>query len=244
MCDVHRRNRRRRRPRPQRTAPRTLVADARRTGHPRFGIRRPRRPGRRRGLQGAPRTGSDVPRRHRAGTDHSRRGDQGRSHAFGALRRVAARGTPRHRHAPAAPRLQAQPRHGRPTSGVLRLHRRRPARLADPDGGVGLRTARFDGHRHARRRDVAAFAVALRLLRRAVRAGHQPATRCDPRGNRHLDGACDGTRAEPARPDRGVVSTDHAALAGHRQRRSRQARPHQRRRRQPGTLREGPPRTL
>ncbi len=53
--------------------------------------------------------------------------------------------------------------------------------------------------------------AALRLLRRTVRAGDQPAAGRDPRRDRHLDGARHGARAEPARTHRGVLPPDHAA---------------------------------
>ena len=44
----------------------------------------------------------------------------------------------------------------------------------------------LDGHRHAARRAVARAAAALQLLQAAVRAGHQPADRSDPRAARHV----------------------------------------------------------
>ena len=46
---------------------------------------------------------------------------------------------------------------------------------------------------------VRAPAAALRLLHPAVRAGHQPAARRDPRGARHLAGQLDRPRGQPAR---------------------------------------------
>ena len=98
----------------------------------------------------------------------------------------------------------------------------------------GPGTAGLDGHRHPDRRPVAALEAALRLLRRTVRPGDQPAAGRDPRGDRHLDGPRDGSRAEPARAHRRLVPPDPAALAGARQRRAQQDRPHQRRRRASG----------
>ena len=105
--------------------------------------------------------------------------------------------------------------------------------LLTPDGRIGCRAAGLDGHRHPDRRAVAAVPAALRLLRRTVRPGDQPAAGRHPRRGRHLDGARHGARAEPPRADRRVLPPDRAALAGSRQRRAQQDRPHQRRRRAP-----------
>ncbi len=52
--------------------------------------------------------------------------------------------------------------------------------LIAPMAKTGMRTDRVDGHRHAVGRAVEAPADAVRLLHRAVRAGHQPAARRDP----------------------------------------------------------------
>ena len=129
-------------------------------------------------------------------------------------------------------RVRAQPNHESVVRQPdrLRLHRGRSANPADAHGGLGRRAAGLDGHRHAHGGAVAAVPAALRLLRRTVRAGDQPAAGRDPRGGRHVDGARHGARAEPAGTVRGVVPPDHAAVAGARQRRAEQDRPHQRRR--------------
>ena len=130
-------------------------------------------------------------------------------------------------------RVRVQPNHESVVRRqiALRLHRGGPADPAHPDGGLGRRTAGLDGHRHPGRRAVATVAAALRLLRRTLRPGDQPAAGRHPRRGRHLDGAGDGARAEPARAVRRVLPSDHAGLAGARQRRTQQDRPHQRRRR-------------
>ena len=96
-------------------------------------------------------------------------------------------------------RRAAQPRVGGAPADLLRLHRGGAADPAHPDGGLRRRTARLDGHRHPDRGAVAAVPAALRLLRRIVRPGDQPAAGRDPRGDRHLDVARHGPGAEPAR---------------------------------------------
>ena len=138
----------------------------------------------------------------------------------------------------------AQPRVRRAQADLVRLHRGRAAHPAHPDGGLRRRAAGLDGHRHPDRRAVAAVPAALRLLRRTLRPGDQPAAGCHPRRGRHLDGPRDGPRAEPPRADRGVVPPDRAALAGARQRRTQQDRPHQRRRRAPRSQDRGAARPL
>ena len=72
---------------------------------------------------------------------------------------------------------------------------------ADPDGQLRCRADRLDGHRHPDRGAQRPPAAAVRLLRPAVRAGHQPAARRDPRGARHLPGRHHRPRGQPARAD-------------------------------------------
>ncbi len=74
-------------------------------------------------------------------------------------------------------------------------------------------------------------APAVRLLPAAVRAGHEPAARRDPRGARHVAVVDDRRRGQPARTGAGVVRPDRAAVPDHRQRRAGEAHPHRRRRR-------------
>ena len=71
---------------------------------------------------------------------------------------------------------------------------------------------RLDGHRHAARGAVGPAAAALRLLQAAVRAGHQPAARRDPRGAHHVDGLDHRARGQPARADARVVPPDQARV--------------------------------
>ena len=150
-----------------------------------------------------------------------------------ALRRMAARRPARSQDASRPRARPAQPRVGGAPPDLLRLHRRRPPHPAHPDGRIGCRAARLDGHRHPDRRAVPTVPAALRLLRRTLRPGDQPAAGRHPRRGRHLDGPRDGSRAEPARADRRVLPPDRAALARSRQRRAQQDRPHQRRPRAP-----------
>mgnify|MGYP003694333123 CR=1 FL=1 len=63
--------------------------------------------------------------------------------------------------------------------------------LRDParaDGDERRRADRLDGHRHVAGGAVGSPAAALRLLQAALRAGHQPAARRDPRGAGDDDG--------------------------------------------------------
>ncbi len=102
--------------------------------------------------------------------------------------------------------------------------------LLTPMAASGAEPLGLDGHRHPRCGALTAGPAALRLLRRAVRPGDQPAAGRDPRSGRHLDGARHGAGAEPARAVGGILSSDQAVVAGARQRRAEQDRPHQRRR--------------
>ena len=77
-------------------------------------------------------------------------------------------------------------------------------------------------------------APAVRLLQPAVRAGHQPAARRDPRRARDVAVGGDRPRAEPARARADFVPADRRAVPGHRQRRAGQDPARQRRRRPPG----------
>ena len=90
-------------------------------------------------------------------------------------------------------RVRVQPNH--------ELHRRRTPHPAHADGRIGRRTTGLDGHRHPERRSVPTVPADLRLLRRTLRAGYQPAAGRHPRRGRHLDGTRDGARAQPPRAD-------------------------------------------
>ena len=104
------------------------------------------------------------------------------------------------------------------------------------------RADRLDGHRHADRRVVGTAAAAVRLLPAAVRAGHEPAARRDPRGSRHRRrvGGRSGGQPPPAGPRE--LPPARPAVPDHRQRRAGQDHPRRRRRRIPGaqgTCRQG-----
>ena len=92
-----------------------------------------------------------------------------------ALRRMAARRSARPED-PARPRPRpAQPRIRCAQADLVRLHRRRAAHPAHPDGRLRHRAAGLDGHRHPDRRALPTVQAALRLLRRTLRPGDQPA---------------------------------------------------------------------
>ena len=155
--------------------------------------------------QGSASAGQDVPHRHR-GRAASSRDDEIKEE----LRRHEPYGEWLHAGLldlkTLPDRVRVQPNHESVvrTPDRLRLHRRRPAHPAHPDGRLGGRAAGLDGHRHPDRRAVAAVPAALRLLRRTVRAGDQPAAGRDPRRDRHVDGARHGSRSRTSssRPPR------------------------------------------
>ena len=66
----------------------------------------------------------------------------------------------------------------------LRLHAGGPAGAAGADRGQGRGADRLDGQRRRARRAQRPRAAAVQLLQAALRAGHQPADRPDPRGDR------------------------------------------------------------
>ena len=172
---VHRRHPGRSGVGPQRITARTLVAHHRRPHHPRQRERCARRAVRRDRRQGPPAARQDVPDRHRRRPHRLRRRDQGSARATRAVRRMAAR-RPARPEDPARPSPSpAQPRVGGAQADLVRLHRGGPAHPAHPDGRLRRRTAGLDGHRHPDRGAVAAVPAALRLLRRTLRPGDQPA---------------------------------------------------------------------
>ena len=236
---LHRRHRDRRRARPQRPAPEPLLGHRRRhRGDGVGGGRDRRRPGPR-GAQGPAPARADVPHRHRRRAHRRRRRDQAGAGRRAPLRRVARRGSRRVRRAarPRAPGVQPRQRAAPPAA--VRLHPRRAQDHRRPDGAVGGRAARLDGHRHAARRAVGSSAPAVRLLRPAVRPGHQPAARRDPRGDRHVGGVDGRPGGEPAAGGPGELPPARPAVPDHRQRRVGQDRPRQQRRRLPRAA--GPP---
>ena len=66
----------------------------------------------------------------------------------------------------------------------VRLHAGGPAGAAGADRGQGRRADRLDGQRRRARSPVRPPAAAVQLLQPALRAGHEPADRLDPRVDR------------------------------------------------------------
>ena len=106
-----------------------------------------------------------------------------------------AAGRPARAPGPRAARAAAHP------PARVRLHAGGPARAARADGGQGRGADRLDGQRPRARGAVRPGAAAVLLLQAAVRAGHQPADRPDPRVGRDVDPHGRRVRGEPA--DRG-----------------------------------------
>ena len=165
--------------------------------------------------EGPAAAGPHVPGRHRPGPHRRRRRDQGDARGRAALRRVAASG-------PRAPRRPARPR-ARRAAATSRCVRRQETfgytheelkLLIAPMAQDRRRGDRLDGHRHADGGAVRAPAPAVRLLPAAVRAGHEPAARRDPRGAGHL------ARRAPSAP-RATCSTPARSRAARSSCRSR-----------------------
>ena len=109
----------------------------------------------------------------------------------------------------AAPRRSCRPRRRREPPGeplrsaaaAVRLraggHERDPRAARAERGGAG----RLDGQRHAARRAHRPQAAPLLVLQAALRAGHEPADRLDPRGDRDERARERRLRAQPARRD-------------------------------------------
>ena len=139
-------------------------------------------------------------------------------------RRRRARRTARAR----ARRVQP-PERAAPPAGV-RLHPRGTEDHRRPDGQIGRRADRLDGHRHPDRRAQRAASAAVRLLLAALRPGHQPAARRHPRGGGHLGRRLGRPGGQPAAARTGELPPAGVAVPGDRQRRAGQDHPHQRRR--------------
>ena len=75
--------------------------------------------------------------------------------------------------------------------------------LMSADGAGRRGRHRLDGQRLAAGRAVGQEQAALQLLQAAVRAGHQPADRSDPRSDRDVAGVVHRPEAQPARHQRG-----------------------------------------
>ena len=185
---VHRRHRDRRGARPQRPPAEPLLGHRRRPrDHGERGRRRRRRPRARRARRAGCSPGSMFLVDTAQGPHRRRRGDQGRARRRAPVRRVARAG-------PRAPRRPARPRARRlqPRVGASAARRRSATRTrssscsSSPMARTGAEAHRLDGHRHAGRRALRSPAHAVRLLPAAVRAGHEPAARRDPRGAGHV----------------------------------------------------------
>ena len=173
-----------------------------------------------RSRQGTAASRPHLPGRHGTGPDRRRRGDQARSGARAAVRRVAEAGARPHRRPAAGPGRPGRARGTRPHAAArLRLHRGGPADPDRADGAERRRTDRLDGHRHGAGGPLGSLAAALRLLQAALRPGDQPASRRDPRGAGHRHGLDAGTRGEPAGARRTVVPPRQGRRAGDHERR-------------------------
>ncbi len=95
--------------------------------------------------------------------------------------------------------IGTRPRDGAPAPARVRLHHRGRAADHRRDGGDRRRPHRLDGQRRAARGPQRAPAAPVQLLQAALRAGHQPAGRRDPRGADHGHGPLDRSRGQPAR---------------------------------------------
>ncbi len=118
-----------------------------------------------------------------------------------ALRRLVPRGR-------RPPRRPARRRAGRaahraaaPAPARVRLHAGGPARAARPDRGGRRRADRLDGQRPRAGRALRPPAAAVLLLQAALRAGHEPADRPDPRVDRDERRLRRRLRAQPVRRD-------------------------------------------
>ena len=230
--DVHRRHGDRRRARPQRPAPEPLLGHRRRPRRDGVRGRRHRhRPGQGR-HQGPPAAGPHVPHRHGAGPHRRRRGDQDDARRRAPVRRVArarasSSSTTCRRASTSCSATTAccaaSSCSATPTRSSRSSSPRWPPKGTEPIGSMGTDTP------IAVLSDAAAAAV--RLLRAAVRPGHEPAARRHPRGGRHV-GVVDGRPGgQPAAAGPGELPPARAAVPDHRQRRAGQDRPRQRRRR-------------
>ncbi len=220
---VHRRQGDRRHPGPQRPAPGALLRHPRRPD--RDGERGRRAAVRARGdrAQGPAAAGPHVPGRHRAGPHHRGRGDQAHGRQRTALRRVAGPAPdPPQGSAVCAGTAYARARDPAEAPAGLRLHLRRPAPADGADGEGCHRSHGCDGQRHAARRALHPQPPAVRLLQAAFRAGHEPADRFDPRGDRHLERRLARRRGQSAGAETDRLSSHRAQGPGADQRGVRQ----------------------
>ena len=219
---LHRRNARRRDARPQRPPSRPVPGHRRRSRGARQRDRRARLPGRPHRAQGTSASREDVPGRHVGGPHRRGRRDQGRAGSVAAVAGLARRGPHPSRRPPRARTHHAHSRVGGAPPAHVRLHRGGGPHPGRADGPARCRAARRHGIGHPDRGAERPPAAALRLLHPAVRAGHQPAPRLDPRRGGHLDEPRTRTRAQSADRLAGARPSDRARLPGHRQRPARE----------------------
>ncbi len=117
-----------------------------------------------------------------------------------------------------------------PAPARLRLHAGGPARAAHADGRRRRRADRLDGQRPLAGGALRPGAAAVLLLQAAVRAGHQPADRPDPRGDRDEPRDEPRQRAQPVRRDARARPQAAARPADPAQPRARDAAPRRPRR--------------
>ena len=194
---LHRRPPGRRHARPQRPAPGPLGADGRRLRRARLRDRRREGAAERDRAQGPPAAGQGLPRRPRAGPHRRGRGGQGAHRRPAPLRRVVRRARRPPRRPARARAARAARRAAALQAARVRLLAGGPADGDRPDGGQRRGADRLDGQRRRARGPVRPPAAAVRLLQAAVRAGHEPADRPDPRAGRD----------EPLRPPSAPRST-------------------------------------
>ncbi len=103
---------------------------------------------------------------------------------------------------PSGARARLRPPGGPQAAAVrVRLHAGGPQGAAGADRGARRGADRLDGQRPLAGRAQRQPPAALLLLQAAVRAGHEPADRPDPRGDRDERVDRRGVRAQPARRD-------------------------------------------
>ena len=181
--------------------PGTVARDARRLGRARLGDRCARHPGREHPPQGPPAAGQALPRRPRAGADRPRsRGQAHGRHAEALRRMVRPRGRPA-RGPAAAHAARGADRVAPPAPDRVRLLAR--GHEGDPGAARAERrgSGQLDGERHAARGALRSPPAHLLVLQAAVRAGHEPADRLDPRGDRDEPPGEHRLGAEPLRRD-------------------------------------------
>ncbi len=149
----------------------------------------------------APAAGQDVPDRPGTGPHHRRRGDQAATGQQPSVPPVDR--TPADQAGIAAGPAPGRRRHAifgvaaGPPAG-LRLHPGRHQVHARAHGRDRRGRDRLDGQRHAAGRAVRPRQAALQLLPPAVRPGHQPADRPDPREDGDVAGVVHRPQAQPA----------------------------------------------